>query len=80
MPLEANNATFQQTMQIMQQMQSSTNTSGGVQVVEQEFNAHARPGAFKAMVILTDGRVVPPVGQAIQAWRAQACGTLGALL
>ena len=55
MPLEANNATFQQTMQIMKQMSASTNTSGGVATVEEEFKANGRPGAFKALVILTDG-------------------------
>jgi len=55
MPLEANNATFQQTMQLMQQMTASTNTSGGVAQVEQEFKRNGRPGAFKALVILTDG-------------------------
>jgi hypothetical protein len=55
MNLEANNATFQQTIGMMPQMAESTNTSGGVAVVEQEFNARARPGSFKALVILTDG-------------------------
>jgi hypothetical protein len=55
MPLGSNNGTFQQTMQTMLQMDASTNTSGGVAVVEQEFAARGRPGAFKAMVILTDG-------------------------
>jgi hypothetical protein len=56
MPLSADNATFQQTMMIMQQQDSSTNTSGGVQVAEREFNTNGRPNAFKVLVILTDGQ------------------------
>jgi hypothetical protein len=55
MPLLADNATFMSTVQMIPQFEESTNTSGGVAVVEQEFKKNARPGAFKVMVILTDG-------------------------
>ena len=40
---------------MLPQFQSSTNTFAGMSAVEAEFNQHARPGSFKAMVILTDG-------------------------
>jgi Cys-rich repeat protein len=55
MPLLASNATFQQVVGMLPQFQSSTNTFAGMSAVEAEFNQHARPGSFKAMVILTDG-------------------------
>ncbi len=50
MPLLASNSTFQQVIGMMPQFESSTNTFSGMAAVEKEFNAHARPGAFKAMV------------------------------
>ena len=55
MPLAASNVTFMTTLDTMKQFVMGTNTWTGCHTVRQEFLAHSRPSAFKALVILTDG-------------------------
>ena len=55
LPLTNSNASFQQVVATLPYMDGSTNTESGFLAVEREFNAHSRVGAFKVMIILTDG-------------------------
>jgi hypothetical protein len=56
MPLIADNATFMQTIGMMPQLQASTNTESAFEMADGVFNNTGRAGAFKAVVILTDGK------------------------
>jgi len=55
MPMQPNNATFMQTLATMKQLQSGTNTSGAMAVARQEFDERGRHGAFKVVIVITDG-------------------------
>ena len=55
LPLTNSNASFQHVVATLPYMDGSTNTESGFLAIEKEFNAHSRVGAFKVMIILTDG-------------------------
>ena len=55
LPLTNSNASFQQVVATLPYFGRSTDTFSGFAAVEKEFNAHSRVGAFKVMIVLTDG-------------------------
>jgi len=55
MHLTTGNSTFQLVMNTMWKFSQSTNTGDGLNLVAQEFNTNGRPGAYKVVVIITDG-------------------------
>eukprot|EP00759_Apiculatamorpha_spiralis_P034756 PhF_6_TR35774/c0_g1_i1/m.51985 len=53
--LTPSNSSFQLVMNTMWKFDTSTNTGQGLQYVADEFNTNGRPGAYKVVVLITDG-------------------------
>ena len=53
--LTPGNSSFQLVMNTMWKFDTSTNTGQGMQLVTDQFNKNSRPGAYKVVVLITDG-------------------------
>jgi len=53
--LTGGNSSFQLAMNTMSEFQQSTNTGAGLQAVADMFSTQARPGAYRVVVLITDG-------------------------